>query len=355
MGDIFKQLANHLDTLPAGFPSTKSGVELRILKRLFTEDEAAIALGTSMLPEQIATIAGRLDMDEETLSPILEDMSKKGLLYRSSKGGANSYMAAQFVVGIWEYNLNRLDKELIREVNEYLPQFMHKSWMKHDTKQLRVIPISKEIIAENTVMPYEAAEEIIKGQSKIVVSDCICRKEHDMMDKGCDYPMETCLAFGAGAYYYEENGLGRSIDTAEALEILTKGQKAGLVLQPGNSKKPTNICMCCGCCCQVLVNLKTLDQPVKAVHTNYYAQVDGDKCIGCGVCAERCHMDAIVMDDETDNARVDLLRCIGCGVCVPECPTEAMTVQLKNKSDQYEPPANVFETYMNMAKERGNI
>ena len=353
MEDLYKRLAKHLDTLPAGFPSTESGVELRILKRLFTDEEATIALGLTMMPEPAQAIAERLgNMDATVLDPILDKMSRRGLIYRSGKGGVNTYMAAQFVVGIWEYNLNRLDEELIKEVNEYLPQFMHKSWIKHDTKQLRVIPVSKEITAEMSVMPYEVAEEIIRDQSKIVVSDCICRKEHEMVGKGCDYPMEVCLSFGSGAYYYEENGLGRSIDSDEALKILESGQKAGLVLQPGNSKKPTNICMCCGCCCQVLGNLKTLDQPAKAVHTNYYARVDEEACIGCEVCVERCHMDAITMDD---TARVEAQRCIGCGLCVPECPVDAMTFEQKDRSDHYEPPANAFETYFTMAKERGNI
>ncbi len=353
MEDLYKRLAKHLDTLPAGFPPTENGVELRILKRLFTDEEATIALGLTMMPEPANAIADRLgNMDAAVLDPILDKMSRRGLIYRSSKGGANTYMAAQFVVGIWEYNLNRLDEELIRDVNEYLPQFMHKSWIKHDTKQLRVIPVSKEITAEMTVMPYEVAEEIIRDQSKIVVSDCICRKEHEMVGKGCDYPMEVCLSFGSGAYYYEENGLGRSIDRDEALKILETGQKAGLVLQPGNSKKPTNICMCCGCCCQVLGNLKTLDQPARAVHTNYYARVDEEACSGCEVCAERCHMDAIIIDE---TARVEAQRCIGCGLCVPECPVEAMTFEQKETSDHYEPPANVFETYFTMAKERGNI
>ena len=352
MADVFQKLADHLDKMPAGYPATDSGIEIRILKRLFTEEEAALTLNLSMLPESVSAVAERMNMDPDVLEPRLEEMAGKGLLYRHGREGAYAYGAAQFVVGIWEYHLKSLDEGLIRDVNEYLPQFMHKSWLKHETKQMRVIPVSQEIMAENTVMPYEAAEEIIKAQGKIVVSDCICRTEHTMVGDQCDYPMEVCLAFGSGAYYYEKNGLGRSIEVDEALEILARGQKAGLVLQPGNSKKPMNICMCCGCCCQVLKNLKTLDRPVMAVHTNYYAAVDEDGCIACGACAERCHMDAIEVDD---TARIDLDRCIGCGVCVTECPVSAMSVVHKNEADQYDPPANVFETYMTMAKERGNI
>ena len=125
---------------------------------------------------------------------------------------------------------------------------------------------------------------------------------------------------------------------------------AGLVLQPGNAKKPTNICMCCGCCCQVLKNLKSLDSPAKVVHTNYYAEVIEDNCIACEACVERCQMDAITVDDV---ARITAERCIGCGLCVPECPRRSLAMRQKQPDEQYVPPANVFETYLNMAKERG--
>jgi NAD-dependent dihydropyrimidine dehydrogenase PreA subunit len=352
MTELYQQLADHLDKLPAGFPATDSGVELRILKRLFSEEEARLTLGLNMIPEPAAPIVERLGIQEDKLIPLLDAMAKKGLIFRSGKGDTPHYMASQFVVGIWEYQLNNLTKELIRDVNEYIPQLMHKSWLNHDTKQLRVIPISKEITAEMTIMPYEVAEEIIRSQSKIVVADCICRKEHQMMGEGCDNPLEVCLSFGSGAFYYEDNGLGRSINQEEALKILAMGQKAGLVLQPGNSKKPANICMCCGCCCQVLKNLKTLESPAQVVHTNFFARVDEEECIGCDACVERCHMDAIILEE---TARVDPKRCIGCGVCVTECPTDALKLEQKAAADQYEPPANIFETYMNMAQERGNI
>jgi Pyruvate/2-oxoacid:ferredoxin oxidoreductase delta subunit len=350
MTDVYQRLAQHLDRLPAGFPATESGVELRILRRFFSEDEAVIALGLTMLPEPAASIADRLGRETAELAPGLDLMSRKGLIYRSSIGGRPHYMAAQFVIGIWEYHLNDLDEDLIRDVNEYLPILMKDNWTRQETKQLRVVPVARSVSAEIRTMPYEVAEDIIRSQSKIVVSPCICRREHEMVGKGCGKPMEVCLSFGGGAYYYEENGLGRAITQAEALEVLRTGMEAGLVLQPGNAQKPTNICMCCGCCCQVLKNLKTLDSPAKVVHTNYYAEVLEENCIACGACVARCQMDAITMDEV---ARIDLERCIGCGLCVAECPNAAMAMRQKKTEEQYVPPANVFETYLNMAKERG--
>ena len=352
MTDVYQRLANHLDNLPGGFPPTETGVEIRILKRLFSKSEAEIVLGLTMMLEPVSAIAGRMERNPAELAMMLEDMSKKGLIFRSSKGGEKHYMAAQFVIGIWEYHLNDLDEDLIRDVNEYLPHFMKSGWVNQKTRQFRVVPISKSISADISVMPYEKAEEIVKRQSKIVVSPCICRREHEMVGKGCGKPEEVCLVFGSGAYYYEENGLGRAITQDEALSVLNTGLEAGLVLQPGNAQKSSNICMCCGCCCQILKNLRSLERPARVVHSNYYAEVAMEDCTACEACADRCQMDAIEVEDV---ARVDRDRCIGCGLCVTECPVDAMTLKQKAAADQYVPPKNTFETYLTMARERGKI
>lgn len=350
MNDVYEALAEHLDHLPGGYPRTETGVEMRILKRLFTPEEAELAICLSMMPEAPSAIAARTGKEESALASMLEEMACKGLIFRRSKNGDRFYSAAMFVIGIWEYHLNDLDEALVRDVNEYLPHLATETWLKNETKQLRVIPVSKQIAAGVKVSSYEDAEAIIRSQSKIVVQPCICRKEHDFVGDQCAYPMEVCLSFGAAAYFYEENKLGRAIGVEEALEILETGKQTGLVIQPGNAKKPTNICMCCGCCCQILKNMKALEKPALAVHTNYYAQVDEDNCTACGACAERCHMNAITVGAV---AVVDPDRCIGCGVCVPECPADAVMYRQKADSDLYEPPANVFETYMKIAKERG--
>lgn len=352
MSDVYDLLAQHLDNLPGGYPKTESGVELRILRRMFTPEEAELATRLSMLPEDVAVIADRTGRDTADLAPMLETMARKGLIFRVSKGGRKSYSAAMFVIGIWEYHLNDLDEELVRDVNEYMPYLAQETWMKHDTKQLRVVPISKQIAAGVTVASYEDTEEIIKKQSKIVVQHCICRKEHEFIGEECSYPSEVCLSFGTGAYFYEENNMGRSVSVEEALQILEKGREAGLVIQPGNARRPVNICMCCGCCCQILKNTKALEKPALAVHSNYFAQVDEENCTACGECVDRCHMDAITLEE---TAHVNLDRCIGCGVCVPQCPTDAIFYQQKSPSDIYEPPENILETFMKMAQERGKL
>lgn len=350
MSGVYRKLAHHLDHLPGGFPATDSGVELRLLRKLFSEEQARIAVALSMQPEPVKAIAKRLQMESDELREKLDTMSSKGLIFKINKS-TPLYMSAQFVIGIWEYHVNDLDPELIQLFNEYIPH-LAKQWTRQKTNQLRVIPISKSLNAEIKIMPYEVAEDIIRKQSKIVVAPCICRKEHAMVGKGCDNPRDVCLVFGSGAFYYEGNGLGCAIEKDEALEILAKAVDAGLVLQPGNSKKAMNICMCCGCCCQVLKNLKSLPNPAQHINSSYLAVVNPDNCIACGACEERCHMDAITVDD---SAHIDLDRCIGCGVCIPACETEALSLKAKPPDQKWDPPGTVINTYLDIARERGLI
>jgi Na+-translocating ferredoxin:NAD+ oxidoreductase RNF subunit RnfB len=352
MKDVYERLAKHLDNLPASYPATDSGVELRILKRLFMPEEAEAAMALTMFPESANAIAKKLGKKESDTEKLFYSMSKKGLILRLGTE-QNTYMAANFIVGMWEYHVNDLDEKLIHDVNEYIPQIWEKTWTKQKTQQLRVVPVSKSISAEMNIMPYEEAESIIKKQSKIVVAPCICRKEQNMVGHGCDRPLETCLMLGAGAYFYEQNGTGRPISQEEALEILNQGVEAGLVLQPSNSQKPSVICMCCGCCCLVLKNLNKLDEPANVAYANYYAAVSEDDCTGCGNCEDICQMGAIAVKDES--AVVSLARCIGCGLCVTRCEFDAATLVEKEESAKHPIPANTAEKYMNMAQERGLI
>jgi len=351
MTDVYKKLAQHLDNTPCGYPATESGVELKILRQLFTEEEAEVAATLIMMPETPEAIAQRTKRAPEMLAPLLKEMANKGLIMHSSKKGTDFYMTAQFVIGIWEYQVNRLTEELIHDVNEYIP-FLMKEQDKVKTRQLRVVPVSQSINADMKVMNYEEAENIIRSQSKIIIAPCICRTEHKMVGKGCDRLLEGCFVFGGGAYYYEERGIGRTVDHDEAIEILHKGIEQGLVLQPGNALKAMNICMCCSCCCQILSNIKQTDKPSTVVNSNYFAVVDEDACTACGVCEERCPMDAITVDGV---ASVNKDRCIGCGLCVAACDFESMHLAGKDDKERWVPPATVVDTYMAIAREKGLI
>lgn len=352
MTDIFQKLARHLDNTPGGFPSTPTGVELRILKQLFTTQEAEIALAMVMSPEPLSTISKKTGIAPDTLDPILKEMGQKGLILHIIKDNMHTFMLHSFVIGIWEYQVNRLTTRLIEDFNEYVP-FLTEAQFKNKTQQLRVVPVGKSITTDLNIMDYDQVESIIKAQSKIRVAPCICRKEHTFTGRGCNKSEETCLIFGGGAYIYENRGIGRDITQAQALAIVDNAIKQGLVAQPSNSRKPINICLCCSCCCQILKNLKKLDHPSCVVSSNFHALIDNDNCEGCGECMEICPMDAITMNQELIIAQLDIKRCIGCGLCSNVCPFDAVTLTDKKIQDRIEPPANIVETYMTIAKEKG--
>jgi NAD-dependent dihydropyrimidine dehydrogenase PreA subunit len=349
---LWERLRQHLDDLPGGYPATDSGVEIRILKRLFTEEEAELAMTLTPMLEPVRVIARRAGLDREEAADRLYDLSKKGLIYRVAREGENHYMALQFVIGIWEFHVNDLDTGLINDMNEYLPHLIdHDLWER--APQLRTIPINQEIAVEHEIMPYEQADEIIRSRKRIAVAPCICRKEHEMVGEGCDHPMESCLVFNRGADYYIENGLGREIDVEEALEILRRADESGLVLQPSNSRNATNICCCCGCCCQVLLSFKRHPEPASLVLSPFIVAHEPETCIGCEDCIERCQMDAITPDG--DVVAVDLKQCIGCGLCVTTCPSGSLTLERKPEEEQREVPATQVRNYMQMARARGKL
>ena len=352
MKDIYKKLAILLDNTPSGFPETESGVELRILKQLFTKQEAQLALSLVLILETAEAIGQRAGKDPKVIEPMLIEMGKKGLIMNVNRNGENTFMLLHFVVGIWEYQVNRLTKELIKDFNEYVP-YLVKNQYKNKTQQLRVVPVAKSVNTELNIMDYEQVENIIKSQSKILVAPCICRKEHTIMGNGCDKESEACLVFGGGAYIYESRGIGRTISQEEALDIVKEAEKQGLVAQPSNAKKPLNICLCCDCCCQILKNIRDFEAPAKIVSSNFQAYVDADECTGCFACREICPMNAIDTDEEEDIALVNTDRCIGCGLCVTVCEFDAMSLKDKKETEKIEPPANIVETYMNIAKEKG--
>ena len=78
-------------------------------------------------------------------------------------------------------------------------------------------------------------------------------------------------------------------------------------------------------------------------------QIDKDKCIGCGACAEACHEGAIGMID----GKAELLRddyCDGLGDCLPTCPTGAITF-VEREAAAYDEKA-VEQSKMNKPNKR---
>jgi len=354
MLDVYKRLAKRLDELPNGYPATDSGVELKILQKVFSPEDAEMALRIKPFPETAEDIAGRLEMSVSEIRSILDTMVKRGQIGCFKMFGQQVYMLFPFVVGIYEFQVYRLDKELVELYEEYLPSLM-KTLGGYEPAIARTVPINTKIEAKTQVHRYEDVREIIEKAKSFLLMECICKQERLIAGHPCNFPLEVCLMISKeeDAYDYFSWG-GRTISKEDALEVLENAEKEGLVHNAFHNAKKGHysICNCCPCCCGILRGGKEFKAPHLLAKCNFVAHIDQDSCNECGVCAEeRCPMDAIIEEDGVYKVLSD--TCIGCGVCTVTCPTESISLIRKPELEQNIPPDNIIDASFNRAANRG--
>jgi len=348
--DIYIELREFLHGMPGGYPATESGVELEILKKIFTPERARLTMQLTPVPESATAFASRTGIGEEEALEGLEDLAREGLIFRVRSGDSVTYAAVSFVVGIYEFQLNKIDRELAELFEEYIPTLTGQMESTR-TKPMRVIPVDSAIDATTAVASYDRVRELVKNKELISVAPCICQKEQGLLGNSCRGAAERCIQFGSSAQYYIDNGMARRIDLDELMKILKKGEEDGLVLSPTNTQNIPGMCMCCGCCCPILRSLGSFERPIDHVQATFQAEIDADLCNGCGLCEERCQMTALV--EHEAEYEVDDVRCIGCGLCISECPMGA--ISLVELPEVAPVPGNIVELGMNIMKERGLI
>ena len=358
---VYIRLQKHLDRQPVGFPATRSGVEIKILKHIFTPEEAEIVSFLNYKPEPLKTIFRKvrhLVESPDKLDDIIDLIQKKGGIESTIKNGSKHYCCAPLVVGMYELQLDRLTPEFIKDFNEYTSDIKFGiEFLSTELPQMRTIPVSRSIHPQHNVSTFDEVTTLLQqAEDPFVIIECICRKKKSMEGKSCEVTdrKETCLAIGSIARTVLQSGTGREITRDEALTIIEQNQKQGLVLQPSNTEKAEFICSCCGCCCGMLAVHKIIPKPLDFWASNFQAEVDRATCVGCGSCEEWCQVGAVSVSESSQKAAVDLNRCIGCGVCVSNCPTES--ISLLKKPTEVRPPQTREDLYeIIMAKKKGRF
>ena len=358
---VYIRLQRHLNHQAVGFPATASRVEIKILKHIFTPLEAQIATCLTYRLEPIETIfarAGHRVESTEKLAAVLDGIQKKGGLESKVKHGRMHYGNAPLVVGMYEFQLERLTPAFIKDFKTYTGgKKFGIEFLSTELPQMRTIPVEKSIRPQHHISTFDAVTTLLRlAEPPFVIIECICRKKKALAGEPCKVTdrKETCLAIGHMAQLVLAVGAGREIDREEMTAIIAENQKQGLVLQPSNSEKAEFICSCCGCCCGMLDVHKRLPKPLEFWATNFHAFVDSDACDGCGACEKRCQVGAVGVPEKKHPAVVDPDRCLGCGLCVPTCPKNA--ISLRRNPTQTRPPETREDLYdIIMAKKKGRL
>jgi len=348
--DAYSRLARVLDTLPNGFPATKSGIEIRILKKIFTPEEAELFCDLRLTPETAEEIAARTGRPLEGLREKLISMRQRGEIAGFVLGDVAMFKMMPWIVGIYEFQLNRMDRELAKLCEQY-SMVWGGHFLKHGPQIMQVVPVERLIPVEQEALTYHQVSNLIDKSKSFMVNECICKKQRGLLDHPCTKPVEVCLAMAPLPGLLDNHPWGgRVITREEAYEVLRIAEDAGLVHLIGNVENGHHfICNCCGCCCGILQAVKRFPA---AVNSHYYARIDPDRCSACGVCAgERCPIGAIAVDG--DSYRVIREKCIGCGLCATTCPEEAIELIAKERNDRTSPPENEKAWFEERARQRG--
>ncbi len=350
--NAYKKLAERLDALPNGFPPTEDGVELRMLAKLFTPEEAELAAQLRLTREVPEQVAKRLGRDAAEVRALLKGMARRGLIAAGRTEGGLGYGLLPFVVGIYENQAGNIDRELALLFEAYYKQAFAKV-MTTQPQYHRVIPVNESIKVDMEVRPFESAADLVNNAQAWGVLDCICRVQKALIGEGCDHPVDVCMTLANVPDAFKDNPVIRALTREESLATLKRAAEAGLVHSVSNNQQGVHyICNCCTCSCGILRGMAELGIANVVARSSYVNQVEELLCNGCETCLEYCQFGALSLGDNAV-VHVDSVCCVGCGVCVPQCPNDALGMVLRPEADLILPPETIKEWGARRAANRG--
>lgn len=349
--ESYDQLADALDKLPNGFPRTPSGVEIRIIKKAFTAEEAALAGQMSRTYETLDAISDRLGLPETSVKPLLKSLLPRGLIRRKHVEGLAMYRLGPFLVGWYEAMMGRLhhDREFAELFEQYLKEGGGDRILAPRPGLLGVVPVRGSLKPEQ-LQGHEDIDAHFARHERFSVIDCVCRLERNLVGGDCTMPMKCCGFTGLPPHTpLSENVLDRE----QAIALFGKLEEEGLIhlgfygfTSSAESPQFVGCCNCCGDCCGVLRGTNDLGLAEGPQRSNHRAVIDRDSCIACGNCIERCQVNAIT-EDADGMPELNRDRCIGCGSCVIGCAGEAIELVPVSPEEYFEVPSS-FEAWEEM-------
>ena len=356
-------LIDRLNKYPVGLPDSEKLRE--ILALLFAENEAFIASRFPLEEATLDELTRATGIGESELLPQLEQMCEKGLVMDLTYEGRTYYLLLPGLIGFFELTFmkSRVDlpkEKIARLMQEYLyenPQGgMAREFFDSKTPLTRALPYEDKIPVSSTVTSYENAREIIKNAGYGAVGICYCRHKKHHLGEDCakGAPMEDiCISLGAGARFLVRRGFAREQSADQLLEVLDRARKLNLTHITDNIRqKPSFICNCCSCCCELLAGVQAgyHDGIAKAP---FIVQVNEERCNSCGLCVTACNVAALDITETKAPVRSDNNICLGCGACITACSQGALS--LVDRGESYMPPRNRREMMKKRLLERGRV
>jgi electron transport complex protein RnfB len=355
--ETYKQFATWLGK--TWWELTESKERMPLIMARFSPEEAAFLTDIPFSSKTLEEIAAIKEMAPDELISRLDDMARKGVIYKSVRENSTRYRLNDSFFALLRANLwpGKTDEKASTSapiINRYVLDGWFDQYKDVHMKGLRALPIHKTIEDTRQILPFEDVVKVVEGCEYYTVSTCPCRHRHnldpDMPD--CKHPTEVCLHFDELGHYIVEYGMGREITKEETLEILKSSADSGLVHGVSNWKNGVDtICNCCSCCCMWMETYHKLGHDKSLDASNYEVAVESETCKGCALCVKRCPMDALQLKVSAEvrnkvgkTAVVNPDLCIGCGVCVHKCPSNSLS--LVRKHDTTEPPETAREYMM---------
>ncbi|MFH1468083.1 MAG: 4Fe-4S binding protein [Pseudomonadota bacterium] len=354
-------LVERLNRAPQGAPP--SALLDRILELLLDEREAALLSRLPIRPFTVTEAARRWRLPVAEARALLDELASRALLLDLFEDEERRYVLPPPMAGFFEFSLMRvradLDQRALSELfHQYLnveEDFVRELFTVGETRLGRVF-VSEPALSEANalhVLDFERASHVARTAATIGLGLCYCRHKASHLGRACAAPLEICLTFNNAAASLVHHGHARSIEVAQALDLLAQARARGLVQFGENVREGVNfICNCCGCCCEALLAHRRFTL-LQSIHTSPFLPVVAPaSCTGCGACARACPVEAITVQ-AGGGAVVDVGRCLGCGVCVMACARGALT--LEARPARVLTPADGVERAVLMAIERGKL